>query len=61
MKLLLILFSIGSNPAKNIDYCEKDLTHLSLDDKIDMAIGCSRVGKFRLFDKRKLREIYEQR
>jgi len=39
--------------------CDRDITNLSLDTKIEIAIGCSTVNKRRAYSESTLLAIYE--
>ena len=58
-KMIIVLFTLGSNPNKiETNTCNKDWSMLQLDQKIELAIGCSKVGKRRVYSTYRLGEIY---
>jgi hypothetical protein len=44
IKILALLFSSSGTYTKSIPVCERDVSHLSLETKIEVAIGCSTVN-----------------
>lgn len=61
-EVLVFLFTLFGNGVKieKIDYCELDVEHLSLENKIEMAMGCSTVDGRNVYRDSKLKAIYEQ-
>jgi hypothetical protein len=61
-EVLTFLFTLFGNGhiIEKIDYCELDVDHLSLENKIEMAMGCSTVNGKNVYHDSKLKSIYEQ-
>lgn len=58
--ILYLIFVIGTVP--NSDYthpCKRDFSKLTVESRIEMAIGCSTVGKKQIFSDRKLEDLWK--
>lgn len=52
------LFGNGYRVVDKIDYCELDDSHLSLEMKIELSMGCSTVNGKNVYRDSKLKRIY---
>lgn len=58
--LLYLLFATGTVP--NSDYihpCERDFRKLTVESRIEMAIGCSTVRKRQVYSNEKLEDLWK--
>jgi hypothetical protein len=55
---LSILFGDNTQLVNKVDYCELDVDHLSLEMKVEMAMGCSTVNGKNVYSDSKLKRIY---
>jgi len=60
IKLLILIFGTTATPIKKIDYCDVPVQHKSLESRIELAIGCSKVNGTQVYRDRNLKELYEQ-
>lgn len=56
--IFIYLFLSSGNPLPDYYICEKSISHLSLEDKIEFSIGCSFVNGKRVYSEYTLEEIY---
>lgn len=57
MLSLICTFFVCNTPISFTHPCDMDIEHLSLENKIEHSIGCSKVGKSYVYKVDKLMEI----
>ena len=59
-KILAFIFGLSSPSIVEINYCKVNRDALSIDQNIEIAIGCSIVNGRRVYSNSRLRGIYEE-